>query len=317
MSYKITKNEPIAVYGGGKLGIPTAIKLLESGYNLSVIIDRNPDEVKNSPVPVLALSNIDKLNTNIFIFMSVGIGPQHTGIADTLFTQGFVRLLFLPLYLRSTAAKNMVRAWNTFFVGGYDVEVPDYDSLWCVYADDFIYRKEKSGYVNVMVHKDDIHTEGLEMNRDNHYWSYVPSCGEDLHLKDIPIDSPVAQKHFTENSSGWLSSFYDNSMFDFIESFLDNPASAGLNENGYFNIYDGHHRSVYLINKGFKAIPLRVKKNEWQQYFKEKEAQALMDYCKGRDSLPLPLHHPAFIKFPVCIDEPDEKFLNLYGKLKR
>jgi hypothetical protein len=59
------------------------------------------------------------------------------------------------------------------------------------------------------------------------------------------------------------------------------------------------------------GIPLKMKRAEWDAYFREHQAQALMDYCRQLQSLPAVVKHPAFMSFPVLEREPDAEFLRL------
>lgn len=83
---------------------------------------------------------------------------------------------------------------------------------------------------------------------------YVRNCtrnkNEDEYIKDR-IDLYRLMKH----------KVYDDPYF-----FLYSPASAQWNENGYFNLIDGHHRVNFLYNVGYKKIPIIVNKSDYDLY---------------------------------------------------
>ena len=316
--FMLSKQEPIAIYGGGYLGLKMARTLISDGYDVVVILDRNPAGVKHSPVCVMTAEDFYLMKRDAFVIIMLVNGVQHTNVAQKLHAIGFHKILFLPLYLRSSVAKKMVDIWNVFSEGHYDVIVPSYDMLWHVHSNDFALREDDAGFVIGVVHKDHVYTETKSESLlaiFTHFpeFDVMPDFYYDKNIDDpIIFDEVCGPFPFSDD----LTSFLENAMFSPEEYFAGCAAPAALNDKkGYFNILDGHHRSLFLVKKGFKGIPLRIKKSEWELYFREEMAQKLMDYCRNLDSLPFEIKHPAFVRFPVREREADEEFVRLYEKL--
>ena len=48
--------------------------------------------------------------------------------------------------------------------------------------------------------------------------------------------------------------------------FVKNAVWADYNEKGYFNIKSGKHRVVFMLVKGKRYIPLRIKKSDYEKW---------------------------------------------------
>ena len=82
--------------------------------------------------------------------------------------------------------------------------------------------------------------------------------------------------------------------------FVKNAVWADYNEKGYFNIKSGKHRVVFMLVKGKRYIPLRIKKSDyekWSNVTKAKEMKCVLDRM-GRESLPVILGNPFFYDYP-------------------
>jgi len=311
--YSISMDEPLVVYGGGQIGIAAAIRLMDSGYNVAAILDKHPDGVKDSPVIVLTPEKYFSVNGDAFVFVSLGDGIVHTSVARRLVAAGFTRVLFLPLFLGSKSAISMVHSWNEFYCGEYGVSIPAYDSLWNVSLEDFILHEDNSESVVVVVHKEYVRT--LEVaTKPNPYSDFVRIPDSVLPYVDKPISDVSC---FSKNSAD-LDSFLQRSLhYNPHDFYTCCAAPSTLNEKGYFNLIDGSHRCCYMVEKGFHGLPLRVEKAQWESFFKERQAQELMNHCKSLDTLPLAVHHPAFVKLPYSERIPEKEFLDLFHSLNR
>ena len=48
--------------------------------------------------------------------------------------------------------------------------------------------------------------------------------------------------------------------------FTDSPSLCSWNESGHFNMYDGLHRALYLVSKGYKEVPIAVSREDFDKY---------------------------------------------------
>jgi hypothetical protein len=305
MSYTISLDEPTLVYGGGIFGIGSAKRMITAGCNVVGIIDINPSQVKDSQVPVLTPDDAATKYPGAFVWVCLANGVPHTEIALSLSCLGFERILFLPLYFDSKTARSMIAAYNAFCIGSYSAEIPSFNKLWSARAEDYII-SENSGFVTVRVHKNHIYTTDIVFNEmtDNPY-----SLHKILNNPYVPLE-PYEPKVLLLNLNGFYKKRFCNArheLYDFMEVnlyanpdfFTNCPCACTLNENGHWEILDGNHRAAFLLIKGFTAIPVRVRREEFIKYFNEENAEELMICCKKDGTLPFALEHPAFLRFPI------------------
>jgi hypothetical protein len=174
----------------------------------------------------------------------------------------------------------------------------------------------------VLVHKD--HLYGLkpdiiqDTNRSNPF-SLLKKT-EDNPLTDDDFESLSLREDkyraiFADKRND-LYKVFESALFSDPSFFMRSAGFAQYRASGKFwYVLDGYHRCSYLLLKGFRAIPLRVKLDEWECYFNASKAQALMDYCKTVDSVPVEIEHPAFMRFPVDPLKTDAVFTQRYSEL--
>ena len=318
--YSISKNTPIVIYGGGRLCEPLIKRLTDAGYKVNAILDQNPDAIKGLLFPVMTPENYFSSMGDSFVFVALANGISHSKVAKKLIKIGFTKILFLSLYIHSSFSFIMTNAWNSFYAGNFDVSIPEYDSLWQVSSNDFIMHEDNSGYVVVIVHKDHILTSNTTDYNDPFSAYKIDPTQQPESLLDFNkhFTDPDFLRRFTETVKAFktgAADTLDKFMFDPYRFFLICASPAKLDKTGFFNLFDGHHRTLYLINREFNGIPIRIKKEDWVKYFNENAAQNLMNYCRNLDSLPFQICHPAFVMFPVQEREAEIVFMELYNKL--
>lgn len=319
MNKPSTIDEPVVIYGGGQIGVGFCRRLMQSGVNVRAIIDRNPQGVTNAPVPVMTVEACIQSTGNALVFVAIGNGLAHPAIARALHSVGYDRVLHLPVFLRGERAAAMTQAWNAFYSGDYAVPFCSFDELYTVRAGDYLL-SAFSDYVTAIVHKDYVYTvrrsyEGIEHD----YADYFKWQGQEQDVIDkatnVRLDDPAVKallpcdELFTQEQLD----FYRAKTFFDMGHYHREAASVAVFDGALhrFNILDGSHRAFYLERQGFDGIPLKMKRAEWDAYFREHQAQALMDYCRQLQSLPAVVKHPAFMSFPVLEREPDAEFLRL------
>ena len=312
-------DEPVVVYGGGQIGIGLCRRLLHHGVNVRAIIDRKPEGVTNSPVPVMSVEACLQRHGNVQVFVAIGNGLAHPEIARVLHSIGYTEILHLPVFLRGKKAAAMTRAWNAFYSGDYAVPCASFEELHTVQAEDYVIGA-LSNYVTSIVHKDYVYTVRRSYDGIDHdYADYFKWQGQSQEVieraTNVRLDDPVLKALLPLNTlfTQEQADFYRTKTFFDLGEYYREAASVAVFDEGLhrFNILDGSHRSFYLERQGFDGIPLKMKKDEWEVYFRERQAQALMDHCRNLETLPFAVKHPAFISFPVREREPDAEFMRL------
>ncbi|QTS84871.1 hypothetical protein JLK41_16245 [Ectopseudomonas khazarica] len=315
--------ESVVVYGGGQIGVGFCRRLLQHGVSVRAIIDRKPEGVADSPVPVMSVEACLQQHGNVPVFVAIGNGLAHPEIARVLRGVGYTTILHLPVYLRGEKAAAMTRAWNAFYSGDYATPCASFDDLYTVRATDYIL-STLSDYVTSIVHKDYVYTVRRSYDGIDHdYADYFKWQGQSQDLIDkatnVRLDDPVVKTllPFDELFTREQAEFYRSKTFFDLSDYYREAASVAVFDEALhrFNILDGSHRAFYLERQGFDGIPLKMKKDEWEAYFRERQAQALMDHCRTLHTLPVVVKHPAFMSFPVREREPDAEFMRLLKDL--
>jgi len=318
--FELTQHTPIYLYGAGMIGKNICRKLLDENYNLHGIIDKQGDDLQ-STVSVYRLGE-EPFVENACVIICLAIGVDHFSIARQIRLRGYEKILFLPVFLKSRAAKRMISIYNYIVAGDFSFlsDIPFYDELWKVYIKDY-YLCDIGDFVTVIVHSDYIYTASLERDELHPFISYMPQtiANERAWFHDQPLSLDAIRNDMCEKLTERKNVYnlLQNALFDGLEYFVDAAAPAKLNPKGYFNLLDGHHRTSFLLIRGFAGIPLRVLKTEYDLFFREKAANNLMDYCKELGEIPFAVNHPAFVRLPVKEGKADKRFLRLISTLKK
>jgi hypothetical protein len=281
------------------------------------IIDKNPDNVDTDGLAVRTYTAQDIYEKYGEIFVIIGLmdAVKHFEVAVFLNRLGFSRILFLPLRLRSKASFAMTQCWNSWIDNTY-ISVPAYDSLWSVNHLDFI-MNSFDDYVTVVIHKN--HIETLNQNHltnldngNNHtpYAAYrrfnskYPFPSESRKIFNTPLTEfdyikQNAEKNLPNTNA---LSYYKQALFSPVDFYYNSACPAMLNENGRFNLVDGMHRSLMLIEHGLSGIPLKILRESFYEYWSQSEAQKLMNAVKQYGYIVKEVCHPDFVMLPIKED---------------
>jgi len=316
--FNILQSSPIYIYGGGHLGVSTCNMLLGAGYNVVGVLDRNRNIDIKTSIKVYCHGE-EPFIDGACIFICLNNGLQHTSVARMLRARGYKKIIFLPLLINTMAAKKMISIFNCLMVKDFAhlKNIPLYDEIWKLFIEDYFLREEEA-FVTVMIPSSLVYTGKSKISDHHPFEDYTLDVTDNY--PGFEFDSPLNTSKFFE-LNGFkerpdLILFFHNALSNDFDFFIDAASPAQFNSKGYFNLLDGHHRAYFLIQNKFFSLPLRVLKAEYEQYFNHKAANALMEYCKELDELPLKIMHPAFVRFPVNNNLFDEKFNVLHNALK-
>jgi hypothetical protein len=318
--FNVSQSSSIYIYGAGHLGTSVCNKLLSANYNVVGILDQNRN-LEKKPVKLYYPGEEPYLD-DACIFICLYNGLQHTSVARNLQKRGYNKILFLPLFLNTRSSKRMIYIYNCLMAGYLDIMtcIPLYNELWKLRLEDYFLRETKK-YVTVMIPSNHVYTgkqkkiDGFDAFEDCSPENIITPPNSDFKF-DSPFDESMSYMFEQLLKRFDLHSFFKNALFDGLDYFIDAAPPARLKSNGKFNLLDGHHRTCFLFNNKFQGIPLQILKTEYEQYFNQKAANTLMEYCKELDELPLNIYHPAFVRFPVNNNLFDENFNVLFNALK-
>jgi hypothetical protein len=316
MTFEISSKTPIYLYGAGNLGIYTYDKLLSTGYNVLGILDQKGALDKHVNVDIFKPEEEPYVEDACIIICLLN-GLHHIPVAQKLYSRGYTKILLLPMHLNSRPARTMISQFNHMISDELELltNIPLYDELWKVNANDYFLREEGQ-FVTVLVPVSHIYTNKRKFEGTHPFEVYSPeviNTPAGFH-HDSPIETAMNYTDDAIRKRDDLYSMYERVLFEGLEFFIDSAPPARYDLKGYFNLLDGHHRSSFLLHRGFKGIPVRVLKTEYEIYFNQKAASDLMDYSKTLETIPFEVTHPAFVRFPVQ-NRKDTKFENLSNQL--
>lgn len=65
-----------------------------------------------------------------------------------------------------------------------------------------------------------------------------------------------------------------------MDFFIEHPAIAKWNPKGYFNLLDGHHRTMFLYSSGLTRIPVQITKKDYDMWCNKKMAVSVHEIIK-------------------------------------
>jgi len=329
--FTISKESPILLYGAGEVGHRFLEKLLQKNYTPVGFIDQvvTNDEL----LPVYTLTTIPEafVNEKTIVFICLANGMSHQNVALTLHEIGFNNICYLPLSLPvgSIKTRKMIESYGQ--VLGMDTadfgELPTFKSLNSVYV---------SSEDSVISCSDKVILAWVPYNLiyvlDKHNWKG--------NLKKIFISESICDKciasfkeyvdffNFLESGEGSIELYKnlilanDELLMDGIELkisereqlfrvykshlnrgmdfFIFSAPFVSWNDNGYFNLLDGHHRTIFLYTQNFVYLPVKMNIEDFHRWGNREKLLPVLE-CLSRNKiveLVSPVEHPAFINYP-------------------
>lgn len=291
--FRLSKEKTIWIYGYTEIGRQVYSFLNKEGFNIIGFLDKNAIEINQTNVysPDRCYSNKDVVIITLQSIIS------HFSVADFLHHAGCENIIFYaagPKY-EACGASKIRRASQELFNNcvNTECELPIYSKLYEKHLSSDIIRTINNNHIiwcparllfspiGSKIYDSTMEKWNNEMDKTwefdapvvamlNDYYD-VPSVVKYLasHLGDcdyyIKRVSEIAGRNRIE---------YEKQVFDILEYefsrgddyFIDSPIICEWNDRGYFNIIDGCHRAVFLINKGVRNIPIAVSDNDYKKY---------------------------------------------------
>lgn len=286
----LKQNSDVAIYGAGALGRQIYERIC-GNYNVVALLDQKAENLPTFKVPVWKpdISLSKNLGKNVTIIVCVHNGAWHNEIADELYMLGFDRILFLPFFEKfdSQRAFMMKSAYNMWLEEEYEkiscYPIPLYPSM---------KRKEqpwiRSGEKYVVAYV------SAELLYSHHKPFEYEKCKVEkkfekyLSVPMILLEPYVELFNYLDNGMGDFELYFDFvkestqgtgriekekllkdrvTLYKMLECELlqgkscmeQSPVDVEWNEKGYFNIIDGHHRTVFYFTKKMYKIPVRMR----------------------------------------------------------
>lgn len=326
------EQKDVLIYGAGGLGRKVASEISEQGYRIIAFIDKNGDAIHDiEGTPVFTIEKTaeviqDKSDYTIVICLHNALWHQDTALE--LNKIGFDNLIFLPVgkqydYKKKSIMENI---YGLCMDTDYSsmVNIPTYQAL-C----DFEYTckdaviSEDSTSVIVWMDITSIYTNKALKQRGNDItkqYGSVSVCAlkpynEMFHYckygeGDIELYCKAFKK--VQNANDIYTEFefiYDRII---LYKMLKKELNLGIqyfvnsapqlkwdNECKKFYVLEGHHRIAFLYMEGFRRIPIKISKDDFEIWKNETVYQECKNYilkCYG-NKLRTPIDHPGFFLF--------------------
>lgn len=280
-NYDITRECQIVLYGFNRYTKKQIEILREQGFSCRGIIDRCAEAIKGYQ-GIKLVSDITELGDtgNVCVFIMLRNALNHMQVARTLYQQGVRKIIFVPMeqnfYDREVQCELIIK-YNAMLQHQYASlkNIP-------YVSEDFFERVTEPFCSVAMEFHDDVIAW---VSAEKIYTTVKASDGYD----DIPIAAfkpYISLFEFLEGGEADISEYVSlfgisavsgddrkkeivtirKQLFDYFENeinrgleyFVVSAPSAQWNENGYLNLRGGHHRCMYLLNKGYRKIPVRI-----------------------------------------------------------
>lgn len=298
-TFCLYKQIPLYIYGDNFIGRKLLTELILSGYSVVAIIDKKYDKLieDDTGLKFLNLELLETIDSSSIIIICLSNGLMHEELLKDLMKKGFENIIYLPMCMnRPIFEQNKIRIAFRNIMANRFFSIVDIPKTKCLYQQGIIqiYKNEKE--IAFLCDTNILRTATKKKIEENVLpgknklvknlieYSEIPLCElvPYIELFDFlmnknsiyPNDYLVSQretdterKRLLEDRRKLLNIYETNYNCNY-NFFLTSPANAQWNGKGYFNIIDGLHRSVYLMLKKEKNIPIVVSNTDWENYIK-------------------------------------------------
>lgn len=318
----ISAKEKIAVYGGGERGVALKKDLVKIGYEVICYLDKNRNLKRD--LPVYSIDECD-LDLSTIIIISLSNGSVHKSIADELLSKGYNKIIFIPIdfFSKLNITKDMFKIYEKIVFGDSleGIKIPKYDNF---YKNMFEYEhsiiEKYDEYFKVWVDfqsiysldikkweddKDKVFLEELYQNKNIGLLHNIISMMEvfegkktknrGTYLKSISKNINIESLDQWMNEREKLYQTYNRELNFGMEFFENSAPLSKWNKKGYFNLLDGHHRVSFLYLKGFRFIPLKISKKDFNIWLNDNTLKCVLNYIQTEKfKIKAPISHPSF-----------------------
>jgi hypothetical protein len=320
-TFDFNKDKEILIYGYGKVGQGLHRRLVEQGYRVDGIIDKNAEQL--APVDncvVIKPEELDAESAHHIIILTLQNILEHERVVKMLAAKGAEKIIYLK---RSRPETNHVY-FNNYNQLVYGATIKDFEfprTLIGIEPEELAYYREEAESIIV-----DVPTQLLFTDKESQHWKNINISALNeynalykvlLHGKN---DSPSDFKLYNDTNCGpgrtveaYLQDRFHLCQMMITEymnhglSFFRNaPSTAQWNpQRGYFNIIDGHHRASFLFNNHVHTIPIRIPREDYAYWYNSSVAEKCRGYIEQQhiESTYTPIYHPAFFNIEYSAEK--------------
>lgn len=336
---QFNKSTPIYLYGYNINSELAYTRMKQEDYNIVGIIDKNAENLKGK-TNVSAIMSVESCKNFVEFDISVLIiclrdVNKHDLLARRLYELGWKYLVFLPMsnYFGGCGASYLRMAYNCFYSGQYDdiLWVPHFkECLNTIFSlEDCIWHQTEN-MVIAWCHVSLLYGPDYEetLNCANRFQG--KKVWPEYNLPLVAQRTFLGLMEFFEHTGNECEYYIESKLscrgeneklisktellqdrwrgfqkyaFEFQRSrdfFASSALIVRWNKRGYFNVIDGNHRSAFLIQHGFSYLPIKLTRQEYNDWINEPALNLIkknfLDTQEMETVTPIP--HPAFYKIP-------------------
>lgn len=327
------KSSGIIIYGAGEVGVNAAISLIQNGYEVVCFLDRKREGIEEiTGIQIIKLDTIDNKNIDRgnIVIVALADGIAHKRIADLLYSYGFVYFILLPMeFSMDQSIKNKyTHLYNMSLNGHIDMDsIIEYDSFIRPTMDPLesvAYEDKLKDEIIVWTRPELLYSERLDLwrgdkskvhsiddDQDINVAAYLPFIQLNKHLEGELDDCPLnwesfgreltcEEKHKELIERETLLRVFENEYSRGMDFFVAGAPLAIWNDNRW-NLHGGHHRTVFLVYKGHRMLPIRVSRVDYEKWVNASQLDQIRRYVIDNRIFKVnaPILHPAFMNFNV------------------
>ena len=331
MKYFSLAGKIILLYGAGTKAKKYYTTLKEQNIPVIGFIDKRGSEIKyHNGLPVFSLEKLKEYanSEDIVIMVDVKNVFEHDEIAMSLMELGFFQLLFRPGRVLRGNANDQEKQLNYIYdqilngMADFEEKIPILDEIRLPVIEDAALIREENDIVIAKIPVPLVYTSNRVINPEGWTDSNVSTCYPHIYLfkkmlgigenssdyikmcasfalqKDVAV-TEAWKENVIRNRIDVFNNMENSYNFDY-DFFARNAVEGTWNEEKYFNMCSGKHRATFLLAKGQKYIPLKVNKNDYQNYVNYIVAKKVTDIMKRNKCFKLfaPIEHPFFMSYP-------------------
>lgn len=322
-NYTLRKQDHILLYGAATTGAILYANLTNAGYQVAAFIDQRAYEIDTYyGLPVWDVATAGRYAKQFAAVVIVAIKNvfEHERVAGGLWDAGFEKIIFRPYrsvcgeeteaeHMLNTAYDQIIRRDGITTVPPCPVVIGREQKMLKDRAVIF----DQGDYVTANIFAPYVFTDKYEDQEIR--WGDIPCLGLLPHLGLFDVFNGNLNLNYAEymnycrqaaeesggiiTSEAWEASVYQNRMdvFNHMEyswehdrDFFTRNAVEGIyNPKGYFNIRSGKHRITYMLAKGSRYLPLRIKKEDYAVWCKREQANRVAELLWKNHAETLPV----------------------------
>lgn len=346
----LRREDRFFIYGAATTGGTLYENLLKNGFSVVAFMDQRAYEIEEyHGLPVLSMSEGQALSgEKDIVILAIKNVFEHEKIAKKLLSYGFRRVLFRPYRVicgEGTELDWMLdRAYDKILYDKIsreekdmaEISFPTISQSERLELQDHGILSDEGAYVVANIPLAYVFTDikGVKTR-----WTDIPCLGLLPHIGLFETFNGRWNRNYPEyikfchesaerrggivTSKAWEKSVYQNRMDVFLhmqyswehdpDFFVRNAVEGIYNPKGYFNIVSGKHRITYMLIKGRRYIPLRIKKENYLKWRDQAQAERILAFIEKNesDSLPLILRNPFFYDYASASTSFYEKLLHI------